>query len=261
VCPTAIADYGFSVAGGYFAPVPVFGYALGVGAPVTCLKDLIPGNDIVAIRRFNSEPVTPAQALLNADRWYLQNAQCAADIDVDPMNPFVVAAGGGPFPKRKVACGVDFADVWRLREQIYYLRTCSTCSPASDGIPTLWRAELDPLGLNTMKHYPMVEGIEGLRVDYGVDNNGDGLPDLWTRCDVASPCTPAMWGNVTAVKVYLLSRNLEASPNWTDNKTYNLGLWGDTLPVNDKFKRHAYSALIALPNRSGPREPQLTAAP
>lgn len=264
VCPANLAAYGFSVAGGYQAPVPIFGYALGNGAPPTCLTNLIPGNDIVAIRRFNSEPLTPAEALLNMDRWYLQNAQCSADIDADPMNPFIMGTGGGPaggFSKRKVDCGVDYANVWRLREQVYYLRNCSTCLPTPDGIPTLWRAELDPTALVTMKHYPLVEGIEALRVDYGVDNNGDGLPDLWTRCDTLSPCTAAMWGNVMAVKVYLISRNLEQSPNWVDNKTYSLGLWGETLPVNDKYKRHVYSALVTLPNRTGPREPQLASAP
>ena len=257
VCPPNLAAFGFQ-ADPYNAPIPVFGYALGVGAPTTCLQNLIPGNDIVAVRRFSTESVTPAQALLNLDRWYLQNTQCASQIEAAPTQHFVVAAGGGPFPKLMVTClGTDFAPVWRLREQVYYLRNCSVCSPAPDGVPTLWRAELDPLGTNTMKHYPMVEGIEALRVDYGVDNTGDGLPDLWTR----DPGAVGNWANVTAVKVYILSRNLEQSPSWTDNKTYNLGLWGDTTPTNDKYKRHVYSALITLPNRSGPREPQIAAAP
>jgi type IV pilus assembly protein PilW len=257
VCPADIASFGFN-ADPYRAPVPVFGYELGAGAPTTCLKDLIPGNDIVAIRRFGSESLTPAQALLNVDRWYLQNAQCATQIEAAPTEHFVIGTGGALFPKTKVNClGTDFAPVWRMREQVYYLRNCSTCSPAPDGVPTLWRAELDPVASLTMKHFPMVEGIEGMRVDYGVDNTGDGLPDLWTRL----PATAADWANVTAVKIYILSRNLEPSPNWVDNKTYALGMWGDTVPVNDKYKRHVYSALISLPNRAGPREPQVVAAP
>lgn len=256
-CPANLAAFGFSAAGGYFAPVPVFGYELGNGAPATCFDNLILGNDILVIRRFNTEPVTPAQALLNADRWYVQNAQCEEDKENFPLEPFVIAAGGGPFPKRTVSCGIEYASVWRLREQVYYLRSCSTCVPAPDGVPTLWRAELDPVANVTMKHQPLVEGIEAMRFDYGVDNNNDGQPDLWTRL----PATAADWGNVTAVKVYIVARNLEPSPSWTDNKTYNLGLWGDTLPQNDKYKRHQYQALISLPNRAGPREPQLATAP
>lgn len=265
VCPPDIASFGFN-ANPYTAPVPIFGYALGAGAPTNCLKNLIPGNDIVAIRRFSTDPVTPAQALLKLDRWYLQNARCAPQLELEPTKHFVMGAGGGPaggFDRQEVSClNTDIAPVWRLREQVYYLRNCSTCLPTPDGIPTLWLAELDPSDTSPdndaiMRHIPLVEGIEGMRVDYGVDNNGDGLPDAWTRL----PASAAEWANVTSVKIYILSRNLEQSPNWVDNKTYNLGMWGDTLPTNDKYKRHVYSALVTLPNRSGPREPQIAAAP
>ena len=260
VCPADIASFGFN-ADPYTAPVPIFGYEGLAGVPLTCLQNLILGQDIVAIRRFNTEPVTPATALLNVDRWYLQNGRCAAQLEAEPTKHLVLGTGGGPaggFSRLEVSCvNTDIAPIWRLREQVYYLRSCSTCTPAPDGIPTLWKAELDPAGTATMKHYPLVEGIEQMRVDYGVDNTGDGLPDVWKRL----PATAAEWANVTSVKVYLVSRNLEQSPNWVDSKTYNLGLWGDTVPLNDKYKRHAYSALITLPNRSGPREPQLAAAP
>jgi hypothetical protein len=46
-----------------------------------------------------------------------------------------------------------------------------------------------------------------------------------------------------------------------DNKTYNMGLSGSTTATNDAFKRHVYSAMVSMPNRTGPREPQLAAAP
>jgi type IV pilus assembly protein PilW len=259
VCPATLANFGFN-ADPYTAPVPLYGYQGGAGAPFLCLQNLILNQDIVAVRRFGTESLTPAQALLKNDRWYLQNTRCAAQIEATPAEHFVLAAtGGGPFPKLEVSCvNTDFAPVWRLREQVYYLRNCSVCVPAPDGIPTLWRAELDPTGpANTMQHYAMVEGIEQMRIDYGVDNTGDGRPDVWTRL----PATAGEWANVTSVKVYILSRNLEQSPNWVDNKTYNLGLSGDTAPTNDKYKRHVYSAVVSLPNRSGPREPQLIAAP
>jgi type IV pilus assembly protein PilW len=212
VCPATIANYGFALAPGYIAPVPVFGYADGTGAPGGCFQNLLLGNDILAIRRFSTESLTPAEAAAAPNRWYLQNSQCTED---DPLIPFVVAAGAGPFNLQRVVCGGQAAKVWRLREQVYYLRTCSICDPTPDDMPSLWRAELDPAGGATMKHSALVEGIQMMKVDYGVDNTGDGLPDLWTRCDVGSPCAlgdpgaPAVWGNVTAVKIYVLSRNLE----------------------------------------------------
>ena len=71
----------------------------------------------------------------------------------------------------------------------------------------------------------------------------------------ATPCTAANWSNVTAAKIYVLSRNLEPSQGYTDDKAYSMGLSGATSAANDSFKRHVYSAQVAMPNRSGPREP------
>lgn len=264
-CPPDAGSYGFSLAGGYKAPVPVKGYANGAGVP-GCLKDLVAGTDVIAVRRFHTEPYTPAQASAapNNVRWFLQNSQCTED---DPNFPFVVGTGAGPFGLQRVACGGQLASVWRLREQVYYLRTCSVCAPDApvDTIPTLWRAELDPpnatAGDPVMRHSALVEGIEQLRFDYGVDTSGDGLPDRWMRCDAATPCDAPTLGNVTAVKAYVLSRTLEPSRDYTDEKTYFMGLSGNVGPFGDKYKRHVYSVLIAMPNRTGSREKPLAAAP
>lgn len=266
-CPATIADLGFALAPAYAAPVPVFGYPLGAGAPGACLLDMVPNSDVLVLRRFNSEPATVAAATTapaNA-HWYVQISECTED---DPLTPFVLAqgtAGSGAFNLRKLACGANTADLWRLREQVYYLRTCSICSPAPDGIPTLWRAEINPGEANivgtAMKTEPLVEGIESFRVDYGIDTTGDGQPDSWSRCDAASPCDATAWSNVTTVKLYILSRNLEESRDYSDVKTYAMGLSGETVATNDAYKRHVYSATISLPNRTGPREPQLAVAP
>ena len=262
LCPASANDpttYGFSVTPNYTAPVPVFGYPDLVGAPLGCFQNLNLNQDIVGIRRFSSDSVTAAQAGTTPYRWYLQNSQCIAD---DPLIPLMIATGANAstLNLRTVNCAGP-ARLWRLREQVYYLRTCSVCDPTPDGIPTLWRAELDPDGSTAMKHAALVEGIEMMRVDYGVDNTGDGMPDIWTKCDAGSPCNAAAWANVTSVKVYVLSRNLEETPGWKDEKIYGMGLSGNVGPFNDKYKRHVYTAQIALPNRSGSREPQLATAP
>jgi len=104
---------------------------------------------------------------------------------------------------------------------------------------------------------PLVEGIENLRVDLGVDTDGDGSPNTWRRCDATTPCTAADYSNVMAAKVYVLSRTLDQSREYTDDKTYDLGVSGTTTAAGDHYKRHVYSTLIGLPNRSGPREPIL----
>jgi type IV pilus assembly protein PilW len=267
-CPANVAALGFAP-NPYTAPVPVFGYPDGVGAPATCLPNMVPGSDVLVVRRFHSESVPLATAQLgtpadhpNNVQWYIQVSECGDD---DPLKPFVVDVGSGAnFTLRRLDCAT-VANLWRLHEQVYYVRDYSIT--VGDNVPTLVRRELHPVsnppasGDAPMEEVALVEGIERLRVDFGVDNDGDGTPDAWKHCDAATPCVAADWPNVTAMKLYVLSRNLETSEGWVDNKTYQMGLAGAAAATNDGYKRHVYSAQVNLPNRSGPREPQYNVAP
>lgn len=100
---------------------------------------------------------------------------------------------------------------------------------------------------------PLIEGIEALRFEYGIDSTGDGSPDgPYVSCD---PCALAQLANVVAVKVHVLARNLEATPGYKDTKAYKLGATSYTVPAADVgFKRHVFSTTVRLVNPSGRRE-------
>ena len=57
--------------------------------------------------------------------------------------------------------------------------------------------------------------------------------------------------NVTSARIYVLARSREASPNYTDTKTYTLGSAGDVGPFNDNFKRHVFTTTVRLTNIAG----------
>jgi type IV pilus assembly protein PilW len=126
-----------------------------------------------------------------------------------------------------------------------------------DGVPTLKRAELGAGGQFAI--VPLVEGIENLQFEYGLDTDGNSNPDAvsddagaFDGC-VAQPCYIANWLNVMTVKVHVLSRSLDASPGFTDTKTYPLGPV-TAGPFNDGFKRHAYTGTVRMNNPAGRRE-------
>jgi len=99
---------------------------------------------------------------------------------------------------------------------------------------------------------PLVDGIEALRFEYGIDSTGDGSPDgPYVSC---APCTLAQLANIVAVKVHVLARNLEATPGYTDSKTYQLGDTDELGSYDDGFKRHVFSTTVRLVNPSGRRE-------
>jgi type IV pilus assembly protein PilW len=162
---------------------------------------------------------------------------------------------------------------------IYYVRDHSE---PGDGIPTLMRSQFDFVGgvLEHQPAVPLIEGIEGFRVELGVDdlsetgdpvdyteavqwvdpevrttatNRGDGVPDDdFLSCTTAAPCSADALMNLTAVRFYVLARGREASQGHTDTKTYDLGT--TTLgPFNDAFQRHVFMTTVRLPNISGRR--------
>lgn len=145
----------------------------------------------------------------------------------------------------KLNCA-DYADRRKFVSNIYYIRDDNT----------LMRSQFD-LASGVNKHLaaePMIEGVEGFRVELGVDDGPvDGAPDAFVRCSTATACTSDQLANVVAVKVYVLVRSLVATPGYIDNKTYNLGT--TTLgPFNDNVKRHVFSSTVRLNNISGRRE-------
>lgn len=235
----------------------VQGYNNGVGAP-TCLTDLKPSTDILVVRRASTCATTDA----NCDPFtsglpYLQASGCSAD----PQS-YVIDNTAGSFTLRKVNC-VTAAEVRRFLTRIYFIANNNV---GSDGVPTLKRAELGVDASNNLAWniVPLVEGIENLQLEYGLDTKTSSpcsgtTPAYTPPCDDGSPDTFTMpvsvqdWWNVVAIKVSLLARNTEATKGYTDTKTYTLG--DQSIPAqNDAYKRHAYTASVRLANVAGRRE-------
>lgn len=165
----------------------------------------------------------------------------------------------------KMTDGVTPADIRKYRVDIYFVSPCSLatdCTASADGgnpIPTLKRLELTQVGGTTrMRTVPLVEGIDDLQIDWGIDHSGDGAPNE-TDPGVSGddyrriPLNIDEWKNVVALYVHVLARNIQSSPGYTDQKTYSFGESGTQTPGGD-FKRHLYSSVVRLMNVSSRRE-------
>ena len=174
------------------------------------------------------------------------------------------------------------ANPWKFVSNLYYVRSYAVT--AGDGIPTLMRSQFE----NGAHSAPqaMIEGIEGFRVEFGIDNisdsggavtytsaitwadpsvltsptnRGDGIPDTYVRCTVASPCTAAQLMNAVAAKIYVLVRSETKTPGYTDGKKYCLAstctVAADYLgPFTDGYKRHLFTQTVRMVNVSSRRE-------
>lgn len=235
----------------------------GVDAPVNSLPcgiaaaNHVDGTDILVLRRADTEPVSGA---LVAGQTYLQTGMRA-----NALGFVIDQASGTALPtsfdlKRKD--GVTPAAVRKFLVHVYYLSPCSvpangsTCSASGtdDGgvsVPTLKRMELQVTGGTAQfTTAALVEGIENLQFDYGVDTSGDGSPDTF----VTEPTTLGDWANVMALRVHLVARNHERSSGYEDTKRYSLGLAGTTTATRDGFRRHAFSQVVRVVNPSARRD-------
>ncbi len=236
----------------------VQGYDNGVTTP-PCLTDVRPATDILVVRRASTcavgtagcDPQVPGDV-------YLQASGCATEFTAGTY--YALDTNVLALNLHQKDC-VTAALLYQYRTHIYFI---ANDDKPGDGVPTLKRAEL---GAGAFTIVPLVEGIENLQLQYGLDTSAPttGSPALYTA-DPSSynGCGPALcvsyWRNTVAVEINLLARNQTPTQGYTDTKTYTLGLTAAGAanvvgPFNDGYKRHTYSMVARLYNPAGRNSP------
>jgi type IV pilus assembly protein PilW len=242
--------------------LPVQGYDNGTNAP-TCLTDLRANTDILVVRRASTCTVGSAgcDPQVTGDV-YLQASGCAAEFGAGTY--YVLETHSVSFNLHLKDC-VTAAPLYQYRTHIYYV---ANNDQPNDGIPTLKRAELSVAGgVPAFNVVPLVEGVENLQIEYGLDTNAPttGSPAVYTAdpntylACAAATCV-SYWGNTVAAKVNILMRDLTPTQGYTDTKTYTLGLTAagaaNTFgPFNDQYRRHVYYAVARLNNPASRNTP------
>jgi type IV pilus assembly protein PilW len=249
-CSTVPAEWAAAM------PIHVQGYDNGAGAPACVPADIKANTDILVVRRVKTciagvagcEAATPGKP-------YVQSTLCSNE-----MPPYVVGTlGATAFTLKRKNCTTAAA----LREFMVNVYFVSTNNRAGQNIPTLMRLEMTG---STIAQIPMVEGIEEMNVEYGIDNDGDGQPDANTSDPTnytyagCTTCTAVNnWSNVVTAQLHVLARSPEPSPGYIDTKSYSLGpdAAGNAIivgPKKDGYRRHVYSAMVRIVNPAGRRD-------
>ncbi len=272
---------------------PVQAYDAPAATPLTCLAadDYVAGTDILVVRRVVSESLAVTDVPQDG-AIYLQaspmNGELQIGDDANAIGTTFKADGSAASIFNRD--GVTAAPIHRYLVHIYFIAPCTmpdgggdNCTGANDDggnpIPTLKRLELSAAGgVAQMNIVPLVSGIENVQFDFGVDNlpatvdaitglPGDGAPDcvdtdpgsganagVTGSCAMANPGTVEEWTNVVGVQAHLLARSYRPDSNYTDGKTYDLGLGLSALTPGGSYRRHAYSTAVRLTNLGGRRE-------
>ena len=148
-----------------------------------------------------------------------------------------------------------------VQVHVYYIAPWTVSANENPQIPSLRRLVLDNTG--AMVDQLVASGIENMQVQYGVLAAGNSQyfdaqnvnPGVAPALDsVTSPVNATgasvnSWGNVNAVRVWLLSRNTGSERNETyiNNTKYTMG---DVInkQFNDRFRRQMFTTTVQLRN-------------
>ena len=262
--------------------------------------NLYPGSDILVIRRAETTPLRyPTDGLTptvtSADTAILNEVY----LQTDPGTADIQFGNGAAIASDKKANG-DAAtikqkngnaeSIRKHRVHIYFVAPCSipaggstVCTGSSDDagspLPTLKRLELSASGgTRTFNTVPIAEGVDALKVEYGIDNSpstanastqriGDGASDLYIPNATAATLTAVHLTGVVSAKLWLVARSPQTSPGYKDTKTYSVATPSTVLgagtvagtgltygPFGDAYKRHAFFSEVRVVNLSSRRE-------
>ena len=203
----------------------------------TCLvvAEVQPGTDVFSVKRTAGQPTLQdgvyqagATAAKN-NQWYLR----MKDYGQEQAWSYNNAAG---FAAADTVAGSK-VDYWEVYSQIFYIRNYSTV--AADQIPTLC---VERLVGDVMTTRCLVEGVEDMQLEFGIDTNDNGVPNQF----VADPNTPDI-DNAVVARVYLLLRENSEISGYTNNKSYNLGQ-KVVAAKNDAYLRRVMTTTVQMRN-------------
>ena len=198
-----------------------------------CRDDAKIGSDILQLKRVVSTPLVdgagdPIAAAPAGNYYFVSNMN----------NGTIFAAGAVP--------DVENAQVWEYQHHIYYVREETQ---GGNKVPVLMQGQLS----NTLSFAPIIDGIEMIRFEYGIDTETDptlagyGIVNAYIP---AANMTDALWNNSTsriiAVKIYVLARGVQEDNKYENKNTYQLGSFNYT--VDDNYRRLLFSSTVTLYN-------------
>ncbi|MFV8817838.1 PilW family protein [Haliea sp. E17] len=198
--------------------------------------------DYLAVRRASSCANGSTGCPAAAGDYHLQVHACFDSTSaLKPGDSFKIDSNLSNLDLLKRSCNpADPSPKYRFISRIYYV----------DDNDTLRRAELSG---DDYSSEALVENVEMMRFEYGLDTDGDSQVDDYAS-NVADP-NDARWEDVVMVRVGLIVRNHEASAGFTDNRSYTVGGYAYTPPAALKpFRRQLYTRTISTRNIAGRRE-------
>ena len=128
---------------------------------------------------------------------------------------------------------------WEYRPSIYFVRNYSNAP--GDGVPALCKKVLRGAGPSMITEC-LAAGIEDLQIEYGLDLDDDGNPNVF----LPNP-TLLQMQNVVSARIFMLARTTEIDRRYQNNKTYIVSNAPAFAP-GDNFHRRVVTTTVSIQN-------------
>ncbi|MET0533463.1 MAG: PilW family protein [Steroidobacter sp.] len=133
-------------------------------------------------------------------------------------------------------------EVVPVESVVYFVAPTPGSTGANPTVPagtnSLWRRA----GVSLAEE--LVQGVEQMQVEYGMDTDGDRIVDTYSVAGAATN-----WQQVISVRVALLVRSVDQYGSDKDQRTYQLLNSPPVAPPGDRRLREVFSATVSIRNR------------
>jgi len=132
------------------------------------------------------------------------------------------------------------AELFKFVAVTYFIRL------GTNGDPALWKFD-HTAGVSATNPVELVEGIENMQIEYGVDTNDDDIVDRYSNAQVVSDANAGVgeWDKVVSARISLLAQTLEQNLTTVDqNVTYNAGI-----VTGEGRIRRVFTTTVGIRNR------------
>lgn len=177
----------------------------------TCIDDANTNSDVLQIKRAISFPTDFDD--FRSNRFYIIASSSAAAIVSGAEN-------SDTYPL------IDNSQNWMYQHLVYYIANKDFYGST---VPTLMRRRLvvNSSGAASMASEPVIDGIENIRIMYGVDVDLNGVVDSYVG---AEDMLRDYWSQgsfdtsyILSARIFVLARALEEDKKYTNNNSYQLG--------------------------------------
>lgn len=191
--------------------------AQGTDLPGGCTRpgDHQSGADALLVRRVMDLPAT---------QWGESRVSTRGEMLYLRMN-----ARGSALERGGRGLGSD-GSLWRYHPQLFFLRSYSRVR--GDALPALCRIRLSPEAERTAPVECLVEGVEQMQIEFGIDSDGDRWADRYV-----STLAPGDGARAVVARIQLLVRSPLPMPGHRDNNYYIVGNTRLDPPADGFFRR------------------------